>query len=103
MKNKKPEVVGAFDTKHIAKLANLILSDQEVDTFTLQLVSILNYIEHLNKADTNSVDATYNVSPNKNETRKDTASVCLTQDEALQNSTNTKNGQFVTKGVFKSE
>lgn len=103
MKNKKLEITDSkFDTNHIAKLANLTLSDQEINIFSQQFASILTYIERL-RANTETVDPTYNVSPNINVTREDTPNTCLTQDEALQNGSNTKNGQFVTKGVFENE
>ncbi|MDO8487635.1 MAG: Asp-tRNA(Asn)/Glu-tRNA(Gln) amidotransferase subunit GatC [Candidatus Curtissbacteria bacterium] len=92
-----------IDIDHVSKLANLPLPDEQKRIFASQLTKILDYIEKIEKADTKNVEPTFNVTPNKNVTRKDTAGTCLTQDEALQNSKNTKNGQFVTKGVFKSE
>ena len=36
---------------HIAKLAQLELTDQEVETFTTQLTSIVSYIEQLTKVE----------------------------------------------------
>lgn len=93
-----------FETVKIAKLANLDLSGEKMNQLGGQLILILDYIDQISKASTEGVDPTYNnVSPNKNVTRGDNPGACLTQEEALQNSTNTKNGQFVTKGVFESE
>lgn len=92
-----------IDIDHVSKLASLPIPDDQEKIFANQLTKILDYIEKIEKADTKSVEPTFNVAPNTNVTRKDTAGACLTQDEALQNSKNTKNGQFVTKGVFESE
>ncbi|MEX2028550.1 MAG: Asp-tRNA(Asn)/Glu-tRNA(Gln) amidotransferase subunit GatC [Candidatus Curtissbacteria bacterium] len=92
-----------IDISHVAKLASLPIGKDQEKIFEDQLTKILDYINQIEKADTKNVEPTYNVSPNKNVTRSDNPSNCLTQDEALQNSKNTKNGQFVTKGVFESE
>ncbi len=87
----------------VAKLANLPSDEKQAKFFSAQLTKILDYIDKIEKANTKDVEPTYNVSPNKNVTRKDNPGACLTQDKVLQNSSNTKNGQFVTKGVFESE
>lgn len=92
-----------IDIDHVSKLANLPIADDQKRIFASQLTKILDYVEKIEKADTKNIEPTFNVTPNINATRKDTAGACLTQDEALQNSKNTKNGQFVTKGVFESE
>ncbi len=85
---------------HVAKLANLPLSDKEAKIFEEQIAKILGYIEEIEKVDTSGVEPTYNVSPNTNITRRDNPSTSLTQKEALQNAPQSKNGFFVTKGVF---
>ena len=90
--------------KKVAKLASLPIEDNQTEVFSSQLTKILDHIDQIEKADTNSVDPTYNVSPNINSLRKDDPSKSLTQEEALQNAPNPpKNGQFITKGVFESE
>lgn len=97
---RKPKIVGFFDTKKVARLANLPLTEEEINRYTLQLTEVLNYIEQLNKVDTKDVKPTFNVSSQSNVTRGDTTSACLTQKEALSNAPNKKNGFIVTKGVF---
>lgn len=92
-----------IDIDHVSKLANLDLTQKEKETFQKQLSDILGYVELIETVDTKNVDPTFNVTSNKNVTRKDIPGACLTQDEALKNGPNTKNGQFVTKGVFESE
>lgn len=41
--------------RHIAKLARLRLTEEEVERYTTQLTSILSYVEMLQKVDTKNV------------------------------------------------
>lgn len=86
--------------KHVAKLANLPLTEVEIEKYTEQLSAILSYIEQLQKVDTKNVKPTYNVSMQTNITREDKIYPSLAQDQALQNAQDINNGFFVTKGVF---
>lgn len=89
--------------KHVAKLANLPLSETEEELYSKQLSKILDYVEQLNKVNTSGIDPIYNISGNTNITQKDLVSKSLTQDDALKNASNKKDGFFVTKGVFGAE
>ena len=40
---------------HVAKLARLSLSDQEIEEFSHQLSDIIEYVEKINQLDTDSV------------------------------------------------
>jgi aspartyl-tRNA(Asn)/glutamyl-tRNA(Gln) amidotransferase subunit C len=46
----------ADQVRHIAKLARLTLSDDEVKKFTKELTAILDYVDVLQKVDTNGVE-----------------------------------------------
>lgn len=89
--------------KHVAKLANLPLSRDEEELYSEQLSKILDYIDQLNKVDTKGVEPTFNVSGLENVFRADEPVVSLSQDEALQSTSQKENGFFVTKGVFQEE
>lgn len=89
--------------KHVAKLANLPLSEEEEDIFSKQLSKIIDYVDQLDKVDTKEVEPTYNISMNTNITREDISSNSLTQEEALSNTTKKKEDFFVTKGVFSED
>ena len=97
--------------KKVAKLANLPVSSEEEELYAEQLSAILDYIDLLNTVDMSklspseikSVQPTFNVIPEKNVLRKDQPTDSLTQDQALQNGKNVKDGYFVTKGVFAEE
>lgn len=92
-----------IDVKKVAKLANLPLTADEEEKYSEQLSKILDYIDQLNKVDTKGVEPTYNVSGLYNVMRKDEVSESLTQEDATKNGPNTKDGFFVTKGVFEDE
>lgn len=51
----------AAQVRHIAKLARLTLSDDEVERYAKELTSILDYVETLQKIDTKGVEATANI------------------------------------------
>ena len=51
----------AEDVKHLAKLARIDLSDEEISTFQTQLSAILDYVEQLDKADTSDLEPTSQV------------------------------------------
>lgn len=93
-----------IDVRHVAKLANLPLTPGEEKKYSEQLSKILDYVDQLSKVDTSKVEATYNVSPlpagGSNVMRPDEVGECLTQDEAISNAQNTKDGYIVTKSVF---
>ncbi|MDO8619060.1 MAG: Asp-tRNA(Asn)/Glu-tRNA(Gln) amidotransferase subunit GatC [Candidatus Daviesbacteria bacterium] len=86
--------------KKVAKLANLDLTSEEESLYSEQLSKILDYIDQLNQVDTLGVEPTFNVSGNSNILRKDDSVESLSQEEALSNTPEKKEGMFVTKGVF---
>lgn len=61
----------ADDVRHIAKLARLTLSDQEVTRFTTELSAILDFVEQLQKVDTKNVKPLKNVTGLRNGLRED--------------------------------
>lgn len=89
--------------KHVAKLANLPITEEEEEKYAEQLSKILDYIDQLNSVDTSDVKPTFNVSGQVNVQRKDETVASLTSEEALANAPKKENGFFVTKGVFKEE
>lgn len=79
--------------KHVAKLANLQLTEEEEEKYSQQLSKILDYVEQLNEVDTSQVKPTFNVSGQENVMAEDKVGECLQW----------KDGFFVTKGVFNNE
>lgn len=89
--------------KHVAKLANLPLSSEEEEKYSGQLSKILEYIDQLNSVDTSGVEPTFNVSGETSILSEDRVGKSFTQEEALSNAPQKKDGFFVTKGVFNNE
>jgi aspartyl-tRNA(Asn)/glutamyl-tRNA(Gln) amidotransferase subunit C len=87
------------DVKKVAKLANLPVTDEEVELYSSQLSKTLEYIALLNSVDTKDVKPTFNITGLTNVMRPDEVGESLSQEQALQNSKN-KHGFFVAKGVF---
>lgn len=89
-----------IDVKHVAKLANLPLKDEEVDKFENQLSSILDYIKKLQEVDTSKVEETSHVTGLENVLREDETRSSLSQEEALSNAKDKHNGMFKVKAVL---
>jgi aspartyl-tRNA(Asn)/glutamyl-tRNA(Gln) amidotransferase subunit C len=62
------------DVRHIAKLARLNLSDEEVEKFSKELTSILKYVDKLQEVDTKGVEPTAQVTGLTNAFREDRVS-----------------------------
>ena len=79
MKLKRDEV------GHIARLSRLSLTEDEMDIFSGQLSSIIEYVEQLNRLDTAGVSPTSHVLPLSNVMRDDVPKPSLPRGEALRN------------------
>lgn len=81
---------------HIAELAKLDLTDQEIERMTEQLSAILDYAERLNQLDTDDIPPTFGVIPNQNVMRADIVTPSLTREQVLQNAPDTdSNREFL--------
>ena len=73
------------DVEHVAHLARLHLTDDEVDRMQTQLSNILEAIETLQQVDTSHVGPTASVIQLENVMREDAVRPGLTRDAALAN------------------
>ena len=79
------------DILHIAKLANLTLSEKEVEKYLGQLSDILSYFEKLNEVDTTKIPETSQV----------TGLINVAREDVIMNDQTIKKGDFYTvKAVF---
>lgn len=88
------------EVKHVAELAKLQLTDEEVALFADQLSAILDYAESLLEIDTSSVDPTPYVLPLTNIMRDDEAEPSLDNEAALANAPDSDDGFFRVRAVF---
>jgi len=86
----------AIDRKtveHVAKLARLQLSDEELDRYGQQLAAILDYIAKLEKLDVSNLEPLAHAVDADNVFREDEPRPCLPREAALQNAPE-KTGDF---------
>ena len=57
--------------RHIARLARLGLAEKEIEKFSVQLSSIIQYVEKLNEVNTSEVEPTAQVTGLENVMRED--------------------------------
>ncbi len=88
------------DVKHIAKLANLTLTEAEVIKFQGQLSDVLDYFEILKKVNTDNIEETHQVTGLKNIYKDDLVGDSFSQKDALSNADKTHDGYFVVPAVI---
>lgn len=76
------------DVKHIARLSRLYVTDEEMETFSNQLSSIIEYVEQLNSLNTSDIEPTSHIIPLKNVMRSDIIEPSLPAKNALKNAPN---------------
>lgn len=79
---------------HIAKLANLNLTEDEIDKYTNDMEDILNFANTVNNVNTDNVDNNVGVSGNYNVFRKDEIEQFEDRDALLQNAPSQDDGMF---------
>ena len=89
------------EVEHIARLARLTLTEDEITQYQEQLSDILNYAEKLQAVDTSSITPTTSVLPPKAHTlRKDIPGDTLSAENLFRNAPDTKDQQFKVPPVF---
>jgi len=81
------------EVRHVAKLARLKCTDEEIATLTSQLGAILGYFAQLEELDTTDVAPLAHCLPIHNVFRKDEVQPSLSNDEALANAPQ-RDGEF---------
>lgn len=74
-----------IDVSKFADLARLELTEEEAQTFTPQIRSILGYIEKLNELDLDGIEPTAHAAPIYDKMREDIARPGLSREAFLQN------------------
>ena len=73
------------EVEHVARLARLELTEPELETFTVQMDSILAYVEKLNALDTEGIVPTSHAVPMENAFRPDQPGQAIGVEDALAN------------------
>jgi len=82
------------DVAHVARLARLSLTDEELDMFTGQLAAVLDHAEDVESLDLEGVPPTSHPYPLKNVLRPDEVDVTVSRDEVLAAAPQAEDGQF---------
>jgi aspartyl-tRNA(Asn)/glutamyl-tRNA(Gln) amidotransferase subunit C len=89
------------DVLHVAKLAKLDLTENEINKFLPQLSSIVDHIGELSKVDTSGVEPTSQTTGLENVFRgDDITATSFDQNTSLSGTDNTYNGYFKVPAIL---
>jgi aspartyl-tRNA(Asn)/glutamyl-tRNA(Gln) amidotransferase subunit C len=86
--------------RHVATLARLRLSSDELKRFVVQLSDVLDYINQLNEADVSSAEPMSHPLDLSNVFREDEAESSLRREDALTNAPQQRDGFFLVPPVL---
>jgi aspartyl-tRNA(Asn)/glutamyl-tRNA(Gln) amidotransferase subunit C len=82
------------EVEHIALLARLDLSEDEIARYKQQLSAILDHIAQMQTLDTQNIQPTSSVLPPRTRLRSDEPRAGLSHEQALDNAPDIENRQF---------
>jgi aspartyl-tRNA(Asn)/glutamyl-tRNA(Gln) amidotransferase subunit C len=85
---------------HIAKLAHIGLSEEEINQMTEQLSSVIDHVARLQEVDTEEIPPTAHALPVENVMREDVLAASWTPDEALANAPHRYDNLFEVQAIF---
>ena len=88
------------EVRHIAKLARIALTDEEVERYREQLSGILDHFEVLNDIDTSDVTPTTQSFALTNVERPDEVRSSLAREDALKNAPRSEDGYIRVRAVL---
>ena len=100
------DAIPSLDTaavRHVANLARLEMTDEEIERFTEQLSKVLGFVEQLNELDTTDVPPTAHPLPLQNVFRDDTVRPPWEPKRALHNAPQTQDDCFKVPKVLDQE
>ena len=97
------EPISRADVAHVAQLARLRVTDEELDLFTEQLAAVLEHAKDVEALDVEGVEPTAHPLPLVNVTRPDTVAPCLDRAEVLASAPAVEDGQFKVPMILGEE
>jgi aspartyl-tRNA(Asn)/glutamyl-tRNA(Gln) amidotransferase subunit C len=98
-----PDRISREDVAHVANLARLDLTDEDLDRYTEQLGDILAYAADVAALDTAGVPPTAHPLPLVNILRDDVVGPSLDRDEVLEQAPAAENGMFRVPRILGEE
>ncbi|HEY0499220.1 MULTISPECIES: Asp-tRNA(Asn)/Glu-tRNA(Gln) amidotransferase subunit GatC [Kutzneria] len=91
------------EVAHLARLARLAVTDDELDLFAGQLDAILNAVAQVSEVSQQDVPPTSHAVPLTNVFREDVVRPCLTQQQALAGAPAAEEGRFRVPRILGEE
>ncbi len=91
------------EVAHVARLALLELSDDELDTYTTQLAAVLEHAADIEALELDDVPATSHPLPLRNVFRADEPGDALDRDEVLAAAPQAERGRFRVPAILGEE
>jgi aspartyl-tRNA(Asn)/glutamyl-tRNA(Gln) amidotransferase subunit C len=88
------------EVEHVARLAHLGLSPEEVDEFAVELSSVIEHVNRLQRLDTADVPPTAHVISMENVMREDEVRPSWPPDAVLANAPRRYDDQFEVQAIF---
>ncbi|QNR25711.1 MULTISPECIES: Asp-tRNA(Asn)/Glu-tRNA(Gln) amidotransferase subunit GatC [Croceimicrobium] len=91
------------EIRHLAHLARLEFSEEEMQSMQGDMDKILGFVEKINELDLEGVEPLVYLSEERNVLREDVSETVLTKDEALKNAPDKDSDYFRVPKVLKRE
>ena len=91
------------DVAHLARLARLAVTDEELDLYAGQLSAVLDAVAQVQKASVEDVPPTTHAVPMTNVMREDVARPSLPRDAVLAGAPAAEDGRFRVPRILKEE
>jgi aspartyl-tRNA(Asn)/glutamyl-tRNA(Gln) amidotransferase subunit C len=88
------------EVEHVARLAHIGLTPEEIEEFAVELSSVIDHVSMLQRLDTEDVPPTAHVLPVENVMRDDEVRPSWTAEEVLANAPRRTTDQFEVQAVF---
>jgi aspartyl-tRNA(Asn)/glutamyl-tRNA(Gln) amidotransferase subunit C len=95
--------ISRADVQHVARLARLELTDEELERYQAQLAVILEEAEKVKQLPTEGVPPTAHAVPMANVWRDDVPGPCLSQAEALSTAPEVEQERFRVPRIIEEE
>jgi aspartyl-tRNA(Asn)/glutamyl-tRNA(Gln) amidotransferase subunit C len=97
------EPISRADVAHVARLARLSLTDDELDLFTGQLAAVLDHARDVEALDLDDVEPTTHPYPLANVFRDDEVAPGVARDEVLAQAPAVEDGRFRVPPILGEE
>jgi len=88
------------DVKRLADVSQIAMTDDEIEKYTADMQSIVKFAAKLQELNTDDVEPTIHIVEGSNILRKDEPKRSLTQEEALKNAPEAKDGYFKVPSIL---